>query len=230
LSKLPSFRTYASRIEEIRAEIIDSDLLFWFQGDLGTIQLLFTLFGTKSDRPRFFCASLEELDASLRQSRSPSNLILSTSIGFANVDLAIELASRLSPNCRTLLIAKKITATAAQRYIDSGIDGLILEKSIIRQSGALLNYFKAVKLNETYFDPAIAPREPLLDTPGLDTLTDREFAVLLKLAEGCTNDEISVFLGCSIYTARDHVNVIIRKFGVANRTAAVVYAIRNEIL
>ena len=86
---------YESRIEEIRSEIIDSDLLFWFQGDLGAIHLLFTLFGTKSDRPRFFCASLDELDASLRQSRSPSSLILSTSIGFANVDLAIELASRL---------------------------------------------------------------------------------------------------------------------------------------
>lgn len=230
MSKLPSFRSYASRIEEIRAEIIDSDLLFWFQGDLGTIQLLFTLFGTKSDRPRFFCASLDELDASLRQSRSPSSLILSASIGFANVDLAIELASRLSPNCRTLLIAKTITAAAAKRYADSGIDGLILEKSIIRQSGALLNYFKAVKLNETYFDPAIAPRESLPDGPELDRLTDREFAVLLKLAEGCTNDEISASLGCSVYTARDHVNVIMRKFGVANRTAAVVYAIRNEIL
>ena len=230
MSKLPSFRSYTSRIEAIRAEIIDSELLFWFQGDLGAIQLLFTLFGTKSDRPRYFCASLDELDVSLRQSRSPSSLILSTSIGFANVDLAIELASRLSPNCRTLLIAKTITATAAKRYVDIGIDGLILEKSIIRQSGALLNYFKAVKLSETFVDPAIELGHSLPLALRRDELTDREFAVLLKLAEGCTNEEISVSLGCSIYTARDHVNVIIRKFGVANRTAAVVYAIRNEIL
>ena len=230
MSRLPSFRAYASRIEEIRGEIIDSDLLFWFQGDLGTIQLLFTLFGTKSDRPRFFCASLDELDASLRQSRSPSSLILSSSIGFANVDLAIELASRLSPNCRTLLIAKTITATAAKRYVDSGIDGLILEKSIIRQSGALLNYFKAVKLSEAFVDPAIELDQSRSIALLRNELTDREFAVLLKLAEGCTNDEISASLGCSVYTARDHVNVIMRKFGVANRTAAVVYAIRNEIL
>jgi DNA-binding NarL/FixJ family response regulator len=230
LSRLPSFRAYESRIEEIRSEIIDSDLLFWFQGDLGTIHLLFTLFGTKSDRPRFFCASLDELDASLRQSRSPSSLILSTSIGFANVDLAIELASRLSPNCRTLLIAKTIRAAAAKHYVDSGIDGLILEKSIIRQSGALLDYFKAVNLSETFVDPAIELGHSLPLALRRDELTDREFAVLLKLEEGSTNHEISVSLGCSIYTARDHVNVIIRKFGVANRTAAVVHAIRNEIL
>ena len=230
MSRLPSYRAYVSRVEEIRLEVIDSDLVFWFKGDLGSIQLLFTLFGSKSVRERFFCDSLDQLDASLRQSVDPCTLILSTSIGFANVDLAIQRASSLSVNCRTLLIAKSISVATANRYVDSGVDGLILEKSIIRQSGALLQFFKAVKCFKTFVDPAIVLDQSLLASRGRVELTDREFKVLLKLSEGCTNEEISASLGCSIYTARDHVNHIIHKFGVSNRTAAVVYAIRNEIL
>lgn len=230
MAKLPSFNAYISRIEDIRSEVIDSDLIFWFKGDLGTIQLLFTLFGTKSVRNRFFCDSLEELDASILKSADPCTLILSSSIGLASVDLAIKHASALTVNCKTLLIAKSIRASDAKRYISTGVDGLILEKSIVKQSGALLQFFKAVKHSEKFFDPAIELGQ--LPPPSLkrDQLTDREFQVLLKLSDGCTNEEISASLGCSLYTARDHVNSILHKFGASNRTAAVVYAIRNEII
>jgi DNA-binding CsgD family transcriptional regulator len=51
-------------------------------------------------------------------------------------------------------------------------------------------------------------------------LTRREAEVLRWLTEGKTNEEIATILGFSRRTAEKHVEHIIRKLGVENRTAA----------
>lgn len=60
-----------------------------------------------------------------------------------------------------------------------------------------------------------------------DVLTDREGEVLKLLAEGLTNAEIAARLFVSEETVKTHVANILRKLGLAHRTQAAVYAIRN---
>jgi NarL family two-component system response regulator LiaR len=60
-----------------------------------------------------------------------------------------------------------------------------------------------------------------------DVLTEREGEVLKLLAEGLTNAEIAVRLFVGEETVKTHVANILRKLGLAHRTQAAVYAIRN---
>jgi len=60
-----------------------------------------------------------------------------------------------------------------------------------------------------------------------DVLTEREGEVLKLLAEGLTNAEIAAQLFVGEETVKTHVANILRKLGLAHRTQAAVYAIRN---
>jgi DNA-binding NarL/FixJ family response regulator len=61
-------------------------------------------------------------------------------------------------------------------------------------------------------------------------VTPREEEVLQLLASGQTNQEIAQTLGISKGTAKVHVERIIRKLGVSDRTQAAVRAIELGLL
>lgn len=61
-------------------------------------------------------------------------------------------------------------------------------------------------------------------------LTKRESEVLKQLAFGLTNKEIAQALGISYETVKEHVQHILRKIGVTDRTQAAVWAVRKELV
>uniref|UniRef100_A0A831TH15 Response regulator transcription factor n=1 Tax=Thermorudis peleae TaxID=1382356 RepID=A0A831TH15_9BACT len=63
-----------------------------------------------------------------------------------------------------------------------------------------------------------------------EPLTKREREVLRYLAQGMTNQEIADTLHVSQGTVKAHVESIIGKLGVANRTQAVVRALELGLL
>lgn len=70
------------------------------------------------------------------------------------------------------------------------------------------------------------PRESMeLEAP----LTRREGEVLKQLAVGLSNKEIALALGISYETVKEHVQHLLRKIGVADRTQAAVWAVRQGI-
>ena len=58
-------------------------------------------------------------------------------------------------------------------------------------------------------------------------LSDREMEVLTLVVEGKSNKEIASLLGISHQTVKNHITSILRKFGVEDRTQAVVYALKR---
>jgi DNA-binding NarL/FixJ family response regulator len=58
-------------------------------------------------------------------------------------------------------------------------------------------------------------------------LSDREMEVLTCVVRGMSNKEIATSLGISHQTVKNHVTSILRKFGVEDRTQAVVYALKR---
>jgi len=58
-------------------------------------------------------------------------------------------------------------------------------------------------------------------------LSDREMEVLSCVVRGMSNKEIAGLLGISHQTVKNHVTSILRKFGVEDRTQAVVYALKR---
>jgi DNA-binding NarL/FixJ family response regulator len=61
-------------------------------------------------------------------------------------------------------------------------------------------------------------------------LTKREGEVLKQLALGLTNKEIAQSLGISYETVKEHVQHILRKIGVSDRTQAAVWAVRKNLV
>ena len=59
-------------------------------------------------------------------------------------------------------------------------------------------------------------------------LTQRESEVLRQLAYGLTNKEIAQMLHISYETVKEHVQHILRKIGVSDRTQAAVWAVRKR--
>jgi len=61
-------------------------------------------------------------------------------------------------------------------------------------------------------------------------LTQRESEVLRQLACGLTNKEIAQALDISSETVKEHVQHILRKIGVSDRTQAAAWAVRKELV
>jgi len=61
-------------------------------------------------------------------------------------------------------------------------------------------------------------------------LTQRESEVLKQLANGLTNKEIAQILNISYETVKEHVQHILRKIGVTDRTQAAVWAVKNRLV
>lgn len=63
---------------------------------------------------------------------------------------------------------------------------------------------------------------------GPERLTARESKILALVAEGLTHEQIGKVLDISTSTARTHVQSIIQKLGVSNRTQAAVKAVQGR--
>ena len=61
-------------------------------------------------------------------------------------------------------------------------------------------------------------------------LTQRESEVLRQMAQGLTNKEIAKMLEISYETVKEHVQHILRKIGVSDRTQAAVWAVRKNLV
>ncbi len=62
-----------------------------------------------------------------------------------------------------------------------------------------------------------------------NVLTKRELQILIHLSLGLSNREVSHSLGISLETVKEHVQNVLRKLKVNDRTAAAVWAMRNGV-
>lgn len=75
-----------------------------------------------------------------------------------------------------------------------------------------------------------AQSAPSPDTKITEELSDRELDVLNLLARGLTNADIAERLFLSEGTVRNYVSAILAKLDVADRTQAVILALRHGIV
>jgi two-component system response regulator NreC len=64
----------------------------------------------------------------------------------------------------------------------------------------------------------------------IDGLTPREYEILIALANGASNEEISEELTISIHTVARHRENLMRKLGLHSRSELVKYAIRKGLI
>ena len=99
-----------------------------------------------------------------------------------------------------------------------------------------MNAIRAIAAGGTVFQPAITQRllraaPPIAaDLMPIEELTARELEVVRLMAGGYSNKEIAHALGTAEGTIKNQVSSILAKFGVRDRTRAVLKALEAGLL
>ncbi|MEB3230478.1 MAG: response regulator transcription factor [Leptolyngbyaceae bacterium] len=109
--------------------------------------------------------------------------------------------------------------------LKAGAKGYLL-KSVSREE--LLNAIQQVHAGRKYIPAEVGAR--LAERMSNPQLTERERQVLTQMCEGKSNQEIAEVLHISEGTVKFHVNGILRKLDVSDRTQAVLVAIKRGIV
>jgi two-component system, NarL family, response regulator len=111
------------------------------------------------------------------------------------------------------------------RAIRAGAHGYLLKDT---SESEMIAAIHTVHGGKRYIPRHIAAR--LTDRMMRSDLTARELQILELLAQGSTNKQIAGALNISDNTVRHHVNNIMNKLNVSDRTEAVATALRNGVL
>ena len=137
------------------------------------------------------------------------------------------------PQIPVLMLSTFDNPTYVARSVALGASGYLLKNS---SRDTILEAIRKVAAGENAWT-----REELrrvtgaLATPRLSAdievpLTRRESEVLEQVALGLTNKEIALALGISYETVKEHVQHILRKVGVNDRTQVAVWAVRKGLV
>lgn len=111
------------------------------------------------------------------------------------------------------------------RGLQAGAQGYLLKDSKV---GELLNAIRAIYNGQKYIPPEVGAK--LLQRMSNPELTERELEVLRLMAQGMGNQEIGTALIIGESTVKSHVNRILSKLGVSDRTQAVISAVKRGIV
>ena len=111
------------------------------------------------------------------------------------------------------------------RGLRAGAKGYILKGS---EPNELLDAIRTVYKGQRYIPPSIAAK--LAERMGSEELSARELEVLRLIAKGKNNQQISTDLNIAESTVRFHINNIIGKLNVSDRTQALVTALNRGIV
>ena len=172
--------------------------------------------------------------------------------------LAVELATRLSPNVVVMDVrmpvmdgieaTRQITSARRSRVLIlttfdldeyvfealRGASGFALKSRPLEE---LLSAIRTVAAGEALLAPSVTRRliahfagQARSRTPrGLAELTEREREVLALVAQGLSNAELAQTLHVSLPTAKTHVSRILTKLGARDRTQLVVLAYESGL-
>ncbi|MEX0712571.1 MAG: response regulator transcription factor [Pirellulales bacterium] len=137
------------------------------------------------------------------------------------------------PEIRVLMLSTYDNPTYVARSVALGASGYLLKGlgrdellESIRRVGAGGDAWTREELRRV--TGALATPRAAVDVEV--ALTQRESEVLRQLAFGLTNKEIAQALGISYETVKEHVQHVLRKVGVSDRTQAAVWAVRKGLV
>ena len=138
---------------------------------------------------------------------------------------AIQRIRQEAPQARVIVLTTYDGDEDIYRALKAGARAYLLKGMT---SEDLITTIRAVHAGKSHIPPAIA--EKLAERMGTEDLTPREFDVLKQIVNGMSNKEIATVLGVSEATVKTHINSLLGKLGVTDRTQAATAAIQRGIV
>ena len=135
-----------------------------------------------------------------------------------------EIHSRM-PQAKILILTTFGTSDGIAHALNHGASGAMMKNA---DTSELVAAIRKVHNGEKYIPEDIS-RQLETDPPAPE-LTPRQKDVLISMSRGLTNPDIAKELGIRRDRVKEHVDAILTKIGAANRTEAVVIAIRKHLL
>jgi DNA-binding NarL/FixJ family response regulator len=174
--------------------------------------------------------ALEGIGALVAAESSPDVVLMDLLMpGMDGVSATAAITGR-HPDLAVVAMTSFTQADLVHGALEAGAAGYLLKDAEADEVAAAI---RAARRGEVQLDPAVAkqltrslvaPRDQ-----SVSALTEREREVLVLVAQGLSNQQIADALVISERTARTHVSNILSKLGVASRTQAALWAIREGI-
>ncbi|BAY49951.1 two component transcriptional regulator, LuxR family protein (plasmid) [Scytonema sp. HK-05] len=111
------------------------------------------------------------------------------------------------------------------RGLHAGAKGYMLKDA---KPNELLSAIRSLHHGQQYIPPSVGAK--LVQRLSNPELSERELEVLRLIAQGMSNLEIATALSIGESTVKSHVNRILSKLGVSDRTQAVIVAVKRGIV
>lgn len=166
----------------------------------------------------------------LVEEHEPDVLLLD--LHMPNVD-GVEVARQLTDSdVRIIVLTSYDDEDELFAVLGAGVSGYVMKDT--RPDG-ILHAVRSVAEGQTVLDPTVAKRviagQPVTTTTQpIEGLSEREADVLQLMAKGYNNRQIGQTLWIAEATVKSHVSHILRKLGVADRTQAVLAAVRAGLV
>jgi DNA-binding NarL/FixJ family response regulator len=169
--------------------------------------------------------------AAQQLSKARPNLVLvDSNASFEALSNAIGTCRVACPNARIGVLSEHLSSEVMQRAFSAGADGYIVTDITPEE---LIAAVKAMANGSLYVDPRlvglILRKQVGIGRRDRNELSPRETDIVRLVAAGLTNREISVRLGLSDKTVKNHISHIFAKLNVTTRTQVVIYAIRSGL-
>jgi two-component system, NarL family, invasion response regulator UvrY len=137
-----------------------------------------------------------------------------------------------NPAARVLALSAHDDPMHARRALREGALGFLSKRSAPE---ALIEAISAIAAGRRYIDPVLAQKLALAEIEGaarspIEQLSEREFAVFIRLAGGATVQKIADDLKLSASTIGTHLYNIKQKLGVVNQSELTLLAIRHGLI
>lgn len=161
----------------------------------------------------------------------PDVVIMDLSMpGMGGIEAVRRLIAR-DRNARILVLSAHEDSAHPRRVLKAGALGYLSKRGAPEE---LLDAVRVVAAGRIYLEAEIARKLALHDlaAPGqsIESLSEREFAVFLKLAQGESVQSIAQTLSLSPNTVGTHLYNIKQKLGAGNQAELTLIALRNGLI
>jgi len=144
--------------------------------------------------------------------------------GMSGVEM-VQAMKRDGHTARVIILTSFDTDEDIYGAVRAGALGYLLKDTSLK---VMVEAIRSVHAGRKYIPREIATR--LADRMMRPDLTARELDILKMVSKGLTNRDIGQALGISSFTVKNHVNNIMEKLGVGDRTEAATISIQKGIV